>query len=144
MPTVHRTLTTTASPEAVFDYLADFTHTEEWDPPTVSCERVYGTGGVDTVYRNVTRFAGREVQTAYTTVEADRPRRLHFSAHNSAFDGDDVIGIRPSGSGTEVTYTAEFRFSGASRLLAPVMAAYLPFLANRTIEQMRTCLDRLG
>lgn len=144
MPTVHRTLTTTASPEAVFDYLADFTHTEEWDPPTVSCERVYGTGGVDTVYRNVTRFAGRTVQTAYTTVEADRPRRLHFSAHNSAFDGDDVIGIRPSGSGTEVTYTAEFRFSGASRLLAPVMAAYLPFLANRTIEQMRTCLDRLG
>lgn len=144
MPTVSRTFTTTASPEAVFDYLADFTHTEEWDPPTVSCERAYGTGGVDTVYRNVTRFWGREVQTAYTTVEAERPTRLHFTAHNSAFDGDDTITIRPSGTGSEVTYSAQFRFSGASRLLVPGAAAYLPFLANRTVDRMRSCLDRLA
>jgi carbon monoxide dehydrogenase subunit G len=144
MPTVSRTFTTTASPEVVFDYLADFTHTVEWDPPTVSCERVYGTGGVDTVYRNVTRFLRREVQTAYTAVELERPTRLHFSAHNNAFDGDDTITIRPSGTGSEVTYSAQFRFSGASRLLVPGAAAYLPFLATKTIEQMRGCLDRLA
>ena len=144
MPTVSRTFTTSAPPEAAFDYLADFTHTVEWDPPTVSCERVYGTGGVDTVYRNVTRFLGREVQTAYTTVELERPGRIHFTAHNSAFDGDDDITISPSGSGSEVTYTAQFRFSGASRLLVPGAAAYLPVLANKTIEQMRGCLDRLA
>jgi hypothetical protein len=144
MPTVSRTFTTIASPEVVFDYLADFTHTVEWDPPTVSCERVYGTGGVDTVYRNVTRFLRREVQTAYTAVELERPARLHFSAHNNAFDGDDTITIRPSGTGSEVTYSAQFRFSGASRLLVPGAAAYLPFLATKTIEQMRGCLDRLA
>lgn len=141
--TVTRTFTTTAPPEAVFDYLADFTHAEEWDPPTVSCERVYGTGDVDTVYRNVTSFLGREVQTAYTTVALERPTRVAFSAHNKTFDGHDELEIRPHGTGSQVTYTAEFTFTGASRLAVPVAAAYLPRLATKTADQLRTVLDRL-
>lgn len=142
-PTVTRTFTTTAPPEAVFDYLADFTHATEWDPPTVTCERVYGYGEVGTVYRNVTSFLRREIQTAYSTAELERPTRICFTAHNNQFDGRDVIEIRPHGEGSQVTYTAEFTFSGAARLAAPLMAAYLPRLAGRTVSQLQGCLDGL-
>ncbi len=139
-----RTFTTTASPEVVYDYLADFTHAEEWDPGTVSCERISGDGGVGTVHRNVSSFLGRTTEITYTTVEAERPTRIHLTGHNEQFDGHDVMGIRASGTGSEVTYTAEFAFSGAARFAAPVVAAYLPVLARKTVDQLRTCLDALA
>ncbi|MCW2832440.1 MAG: polyketide cyclase [Nocardioides sp.] len=142
-PTVSRTFTTTAAPEAVFDYLADFTNAEEWDPGTVSCERTYGGGEVGTIYRNVSSFMGRETQIAYSTVELERPTRIHFTGHNEQFDGHDVLGIRAHGQGSEVTYTAEFSFSGVARLAVPLVKAYLPRLANKTVDQLKTCLDRL-
>jgi carbon monoxide dehydrogenase subunit G len=143
-PTVSRTFTTTAPPEAVFDYLADFTNAEEWDPGTVSCERVAGDGGVGTVYRNVSSFLGRTTEITYTTVEVERPTRIHLTGHNEQFDGHDVMGVRASGTGSEVTYTAEFAFRGAARFAAPLVAAYLPVLARKTVGQLRTCLDGLA
>jgi uncharacterized protein YndB with AHSA1/START domain len=143
MPSVSRTFTTTAPPGAVFDYLADFTNTEEWDPGTRSCERISGDGGVGTTYRNVSSFLGRESEITYTTVELERPTRIHLTGHNEQFDGHDVLGIRAHGTGSEVTYTAEFAFSGAARLAVPVVAAYLPLLARRTVAQLRGCLDTL-
>lgn len=143
-PTVSRTFTTTAPPQAVFDYLADFTRTEEWDPGTRSCERTSGDGGVGTTYRNVSSFLGRESEITYTTVELERPTRIHLTGHNEQFDGHDVLGIRAHGTGSEVTYTAEFAFSGAARFAAPVVAAYLPFLARKTVDQLQACLDRLS
>ena len=142
-PTVSRTFTTTAPPETVFDYLADFTNAEEWDPGTVSCVRLSGDGGVGTTYRNVSKFLGRESEITYRTAELERPTRIHFTGHNEQFDGHDVLGIRADGAGSEVTYTAEFGFSGGARLVAPVVAAYLPFLARKTLDQLKTCLDRL-
>ena len=64
---LHREVTTRWAPEAVFDYLVDFSHAEEWDSGTVRCERLSGDGGVGTRYRNVSRFLGRE-----TTLEVVR------------------------------------------------------------------------
>ncbi|KRF37953.1 hypothetical protein ASG94_10280 [Nocardioides sp. Soil805] len=143
-PTVTRTFTTTAPPEAVYDYLCDFSHAEEWDPGTLSCERVSGDGGVGTVYRNVSSFLGRTSEITYTTVEAERPTRIHLTGTNEQFDGHDVLGIRSHGTGSEVTYTAEFSFKGAARFAAPVVAAYLPLLARRTIDELRAHLDGLA
>ena len=36
--TIERTVTTTAPPEKVFPYLADFRNATEWDSGTDSCE----------------------------------------------------------------------------------------------------------
>lgn len=142
-PTVSRTFTTSARPETVFDYLADFTNAEEWDPGTVSCERVSGDGGVGTTYRNVSKFLGRESTITYTTEELERPTRIHLTGRNEQFDGHDVLGIRAHAEGSEVTYTAEFAFKGGARFAAPVVAAYLPALARKTVDELKSTLDRL-
>ena len=54
-----------------------------------------------------------------------------------------MLGIRAHGTGSEVTYTAEFAFKGSARFAAPVVAAYLPFLARKTVDELKSCLDRL-
>ncbi|MFI6150522.1 SRPBCC family protein [Streptomyces sp. NPDC051109] len=41
-------------------YLADFAHTQEWDPATVSCVPLApGASGPGSRWRNVSRFRGR-------------------------------------------------------------------------------------
>ncbi|QIK74961.1 SRPBCC family protein [Nocardioides piscis] len=142
-PTVSRTFTTKASPEAAFAYLADFSNAEEWDPGTKTCTRVSGDGGVGTVYHNVSSFLGREVEVDYTAVEVEEPTRIHMHGKNEQFDGHDVLGVRAHPDGAEISYTAQFGFSGVARFAAPLVAAYLPHLATKTIDQLRECLDRL-
>lgn len=142
MPSVSRTFTTTASPEVAFAYLADFTNSEEWDPGTWSCDRTSGDGGVGTTYRNISSFLGREVELTYTTAELAPPTRVHLRGTNEQFEGHDLFEISPSGKGSEVTYRADMSFSGIARLATPVVAAYLPLLARKTVDQLRVSLDR--
>lgn len=144
MPSVQRVFTTTATPEAVFAYLADFTNAEEWDPGTVECTRSGGDGGVGTTYHNVSEFMGRKTELEYTAEELDQPRFVHFIGRNEQFTGHDRIALAPSGEGTEVTYDADFEFSGLSKLASPAVALYLPKLADKTVDQMRESLDRLA
>ena len=143
MPSVSRTFDTAASQQVAYDYLRDFRNAEEWDPGTRSCELVAGDGGVGTTYRNVSSFLGREVELTYTAVELAPPGRVHLRGTNASFEGHDLFEVREAGRGARITYSAEFSFSGASRLAVPVVAAYLPFLANKTVEQLRAALDGL-
>ena len=62
MPTLERTITVDTPLDAVWAFLTDFTTTERWDPPTVSTELASGSGGVGSVYRNVSKILGREVE----------------------------------------------------------------------------------
>lgn len=146
-PTVSRRFATLATPEAAYAFLADFTSTERWDPGTRRCVLLDGDGGVGTRYLNTSVFAGREVQVTYETQAAEAPTRLHFVGTNETFTGHDVFGFRADpggGPGCEVSYTAEFSFSGSARYAAPLIAAYLPFLATKTIAQLKGCLDSLA
>jgi len=144
MPSVHRTFITTSPPDVVYAFLADFENAEEWDPGTVECERVEGDGSIGTRYRNVSSFLGRTTTVAYVARELNPPTFLHFEGHNEQFTGHDRISLEASGGGTQVTYDAQFAFHGASKVVVPLVAAYLPFLATKTVTHLRERLDRLG
>jgi carbon monoxide dehydrogenase subunit G len=144
MLTAHRTFTTHTPPDVVHAFLADFTNAEEWDPGTVECVLLEGDGGVGTRYRNVSSFLGRRTTVEYVAEEIDPPTFVHFRGHNEQFTGHDRIRLEASGAGTRVTYDAEFDFHGVSKVAVPLVAAYLPFLANKTARHMRERLDRLG
>lgn len=143
MPQIRRTFFVSAAPEAVYDYLADFSHAEEWDPGTKECERLDGDGEVGTRYRNVSEFLGRTTEVTYTTREATRPSQLHFEGRAPGFEGHDRLSFEPSGPGTSVTYQAQMRFSGAAKLATPLVSLYLPSLAKKTVATMQETLDRL-
>lgn len=143
MTTLIRQVTTTTSPQVVFDYLSDFTTAAEWDHGTVSCVRILGDGGPGTVYRNVSRFAGREVTLDYKVLECLFPRFVIEGA-NATTTSTDTIVVGHDGPLTRVDYTAEFTFHGLARFAGPVMRPLLDRLGDLTAQQLRGRLDQLG
>lgn len=141
---VERTFVVPVPVERVYDYLLDFSRTEQWDPGTVSTRRLEGDLGVGTRYANVSEFMGRKVELTYTTAVAERPRSLEFRGENRSSNSRDILDLRPvDEASTEIHYRAEFRFHGITRLLAPlVVPRRLPALADETVEQLTAALVR--
>lgn len=148
MPTIERTITTTASPDAVWAYLSDFTTTNEWDPGTVRTVLRTGTGGVGTVYDNTSRFLGRETHLVYTVVESDAPTRIQLRGENESVTATDTITMTAQGLGTRVHYVAELEFRGMLRRLDPLFSLpvlNLPFkrLGDGAQQGIQRGLDKL-
>ena len=140
---IEREVTTSASPDRVFAYLSDFTTTTEWDPGTVKTVRTSGDGGVGTTYQNTSKFMGRETELTYEVVEYTAPSRIVLHGTNETVDATDSITVEANGSGTKVTYTADFAFSGFAKVLAPLLAPALKKLGDDAKKGMEEALAKL-
>jgi carbon monoxide dehydrogenase subunit G len=138
---VERTFTVPRPPEAVFDYLGDFTHTNEWDPGTVETTRTSGDGGAGTTYANTSEFLGRRVELTYETTAYERPRRVQFRGTNKRTTTMDTMTFTASGAGTEIHYRADFDLGTVLNLLAPLFVRpKLESLADDTVAQIQRSL----
>jgi carbon monoxide dehydrogenase subunit G len=138
---VERTFIVPQPPEAVFDYLGDFTHTNEWDPGTVETRRTSGDGGVGTTYANTSQFMGRKVDLTYETVVHDKPRRVQFRGTNKQATATDTMTFTAAGEGTEIHYRADFDFGPLVNLVAPLFVKpKLEKLADETVAQVQRTL----
>ena len=97
MPAIERTITVPGDRQQIWDFLSDFTTTEEWDPPTRSTERVSGDGGVGTRYRNVSTFLGKETEATYTVVAYLAPHRLELEGESGPVRLHDTITVEQDG-----------------------------------------------
>jgi uncharacterized protein YndB with AHSA1/START domain len=116
--------------DRVFAYLSDFTTTTEWDPGTVKTVRVTGDGTVGTEYLNTSAFAGRQTQLTYVLQELVPNKRIALRGENETVVAFDTMTFRTVGTGTEVTYTADFTFKGRARLVAPLLRPAFARLGN--------------
>jgi uncharacterized protein YndB with AHSA1/START domain len=141
---LERTVRTDQPVEKVFAYLADFTTTTEWDPGTVRTTRTSGDGGVGTVYRNVSRFAGRETELDYTVVELDPQQRIALEGKNKTVTAHDLMTFSstPSG-GTEVRYVADFDFGVLTPVIALLLRPAFKKLGDAAEKGMTEALARL-
>ena len=140
---IQRTVETTAAPAAVFAYLSDFTTTMEWDPGTVTTERVEGDGGLGTVYRNVSEFAGRRSELRYQVVDHLPDHRFALRGEGKGAVADDVMVIEPTATGTRVTYTADIRLKGVLRLVEPLLFGAFKKLGDEAEQGLTAALARL-
>jgi polyketide cyclase/dehydrase/lipid transport protein len=92
MPTVTRTVSTSAPLDVVRDYLRDFTNATEWDAGTISCDPVDPSVpvGVGKQWTNVSEFRGRQTTLTYT-LEADEPTRLRIVGRNTTVTSEDEM-----------------------------------------------------
>lgn len=134
---------TTADPSTVFAYLSDFTTTTEWDPGTVETTRESGHGGVGTVYRNRSTFAGRTSELTYTVIERDEPRRIRLRGSNETVTAIDTITVEASESPTVVRYEADFTFRGVAKLARPFLGRAFAKLRDDAERGLREALARL-
>ena len=143
---LQRTVEAAASPAAVFAYLSDFTTTTEWDPGTVSTTRVSGDGGLGTEYHNVSTFMGRETELTYKVVEHRPDSLFALRGENKSVIAHDTMEIAPGGpggTGSKVTYTADFEFKGIGKYVAPLLKPALTRLGDEAEKGLRSGLAKL-
>ncbi|WP_134324908.1 SRPBCC family protein [Cumulibacter soli] len=139
-----RTIATPAAPSAVFEYLADFRSTTEWDPGTVDTQLIHGDGGVGSEYRNLSRFLGRETELIYVVEELRADSRIVLRGQNDTVRVRDTMTITSAaGGGSEVSYRAEFTFSGTARLLTPILWVALRRLVDSAAHDLGGVLATL-
>lgn len=139
---MERTVRGRRSADSAFDYLADFTTTTEWDPGTVSTDRISGTGGPGTEYHNVSRFAGRTSEVHYTVTELDPGKQIVLAGKNKSVHLKDTITVRPEGTGCTVTYRVEFTFQGWLALASPFLRSSVRKLVDAGADGLQQALDR--
>lgn len=141
-----RSVTVARPVDEVFSYLSDFTTTTEWDPGTVSTERVSGDGGPGTRYRNVSQFLGRKTELDYVVTERVPDERFALRGENATVVAHDTMTFVRThgvdGEGTTVTYHAAFEFKGIARFIAPLLAPALKKLGDEAESGMRNALTR--
>jgi len=142
---IDRTVETSAPTAQVFDFLADFTNTEEWDPGTVRTDRISGNGGVGTAYANTSRFLGRNTDLTYVVEIYEPGKRVRLRGENKTVVAHDTMTFVPTATGgTSVRYVAEFELKGMAKMVAPLLTPAFTRLGDSASEQMRATLDRLG
>lgn len=143
MPKIERTVTVLQPLEKVWEYLTDFTTTEQWDPGTVSTQRITGTGGPGTVYENVSRVLGRDVEIEYTVTELQPRSLFQLSGTTAAMNLLDTMRFEQTPDGVAVTYTAQFQPRGLMKLIEPLMPLGLKKLGDDAAKSLKATLERL-
>jgi len=143
MTTIERTVTVDRPLSKVYDYLSDFSTTNEWDPGTVETVRVSGDGGVGTAYRNTSQFGGRKTELTYVVEKLEPQRVFALRGENKTVVAHDTMTFRETPAGTEVNYVAEFEFKGPAKLVAPLLGPAFKKLGDEAEKGMREALERL-
>jgi uncharacterized protein YndB with AHSA1/START domain len=140
---IQRTITVDRPLPVVFDYLADFTTTNEWDPGTERTTLVSGDGGVGSEYHNVSVFAGRRTELTYVVDEVVPQRRIALTGRNKTVTAHDTMEFSGGESTTTVVYTADFEFHGIARYVAWALAPAFKKLGDEAEQGMHEALNRL-
>jgi hypothetical protein len=128
-----------------FDYLAEFSSTEQWDPGVSEAEMLTPEPvGLGSRFRVVASLAGRPVPLTYEITEFDRPRTVTVRAENSSTISEDTITFTaPStdpGSPISVRYDADLRLKGAFRIFEPVIGLMFNRIGDRAAAGLRAAL----
>ena len=141
---VQRTILVTKPVPQVVEYLSDFSHTQDWDPGTVRCERIdAGPVAAGSRWRNESVFMGRTTELDYR-LERLEPRRLTFVGHNDSAQAVDDLRFAPHGDGTAISYTADIQFRGMARLAAPFLRRAFQRLADEVAATLPAVIEKLG
>lgn len=121
-----------------FDYLADFSHTAEWDPGVESAERLTpGPLARGSRFRVVIRFLGRKIPLDYEIQHFERPTRLVLAGGNESIRSIDEITFVSRAKGTRITYEARLELTGVSRLADPILDLLLRRIGQLAVRGLR-------
>ena len=102
MPTYTAQLTTPASADQAFAYLAQFDNTQHWDPGVSSARPLSdGPPALGSRYAVTVELGGGAEELIYEITEYDPPRRVVLVADGSKFVSHDEITVAPDGDGSQ-------------------------------------------
>jgi Polyketide cyclase / dehydrase and lipid transport len=145
MPHYNDTVASSLTATALFDYMADFSNAEQWDPGTRSAKRLdRGKIGEGSRFELIVEFAGRESPFVYEITGFDRPNQVVIEADTDAAHLVDTMSVAKSGLGSDLTYDARLELKGWRKLGNPVMAVLFRRLGERGKEGLERELNPGG
>ena len=96
-----------------------------------------------TTYHNVSKFAGRETELTYEVTEHQPDRRFALRGENKTVVARDTMELVPTGTGTRVTYTADFEFTGLAKYAAPLLGRAFKKLGDEAEQGLREAFAKL-
>ena len=144
MITVQRVVPTTLDPASTFAFLSAFENTPTWDPGTPEVEkRTSGPVAVGSKFHAVAEFRGKRQPIDYVVTELSG-NRIRLRGENKTVISVDTIEVRPTGTGSEVHYNAEFTLKGIAKLAEPFVKPMFEKLGDPAADGMRRQLDSLA
>jgi hypothetical protein len=127
-------LTTTvlvdASPEVIFDLVADPARGPEWQSLVTGMGGIAGRpGGVGSSYVGYYRVAGRRVEGRFVVTAAERPTLLQVAGTTRGGWARWTTIIEPSGNGSLVRASLEYELPGE------ILGSVLGLLAGNRMDQ---------
>ena len=132
-----------ASPETVFDLIADPSRAPEWQTLLADMGEISGRpGGVGSSYSGFYRVAGRRIEARFVVTAADRPR-IHLAAGTAR--GGWVrwtTFIDPANGGAEVRVSLEYELPG--EIVRSVLGALTGSRLQRAFHRTYLNLKRVA
>jgi carbon monoxide dehydrogenase subunit G len=143
---VERTIETRCTRERAFDFVADFSTTQTWDPGIPSAKRLDdGPIEVGSRFELLSRFGKTEQTIVYEVTAYDHPRSVTFTGEGKRFHGTDVIGFADlPGGGTRVSYVADLGLKGPASLALPFLRRKLDTMSDDAVAGLKRELDALA
>jgi len=132
-----------ASPEIVFDLLADHTQFPEWDPyfidATLSTEGPIrkGSKGV-----TVGKLRGRTVESEIYYDAYDRPRFVSGGTTSGTVVAKNSVEFIPTELGTQIDFRLEVKLKGVMRFIEPFMKGVIARQKQESLDALDDYITR--
>lgn len=128
---------------AAVDYLKDFGNATQWDPGSVSNERIDdGPLAVGAQWHNTSKLLFINTELTYELTEL-RDNGMVFTGTNQTATSVDTIDVLPSANGVRITYDSHVTFNGKARYADPLMSLIFLKLAGETVDGITRELEKL-
>jgi hypothetical protein len=139
---VERRWVTRPQPEA-FEYTADFSNIEDWDPGVVASRKVTdGPIGVGTRFELEVKFGAGTTAMIYEITAYQPDHRVVLVGDGEKLHAVDEITFASHDNMTVIDYTADLTFYNFFRFIRPVMGPILRRVGRDAVDGLVRALDQ--
>ncbi|MFT6289091.1 MAG: NAD(P)-dependent dehydrogenase (short-subunit alcohol dehydrogenase family) [Alcanivorax sp.] len=125
-----------------FDYVSDFTTTVEWDSTAKKATKITpGPIKVGTQFEVICALPVGSVKIIYRVEELQENKLFVLSGKSRFFDIEDRITFTATGSGTRITYRAEFFFKPLMRAVSGAAQKSLDNMGRESVASLGRALN---
>lgn len=128
----------------VFEYTADFTNIENWDPGVASSRRLdEGSVGVGSRYELMVQFGSTKFPMIYEITEFQPDARVVLVGKGETLEAVDEIEFEArTETQTLVDYTADLTFHNYVRYIAPLLSPMFKKIGGRAMDGLVEAMRR--
>lgn len=142
MRLVERRWVTRPQPEA-FEYTADFSNIEDWDPGVVASRKVTeGPIGLGTRFALEVKFGAGTTPMIYEITVYQPDHRVVLVGDGEKLHAVDEITFASQDNMTVIDYAADLTFRNLFRFIRPLMRPILEKVGKDALDGLARALDR--